>query len=1090
MNIIKVTQNNIRKLYLNKSPKILNLQLKRCYIYLTLGMRIITFIISFIFAISIQAADKPKLIVQNGHTQGIKSVAISPDNKILASCGEVIKLWDIESGKEINTLSGHSKAVTGLAFNKKGTLLASGSWDGYLILWNVKDGSVRKKINIKSTAFNIFFNEKEDIIISNGNANLRLWNIQSGKEITDRKEDIQELPSDEKTVKNRILRYSTDGKYLCEVKKTSKTKLSQGTSSSSENLYQIGSPQSAVSPDKETIAVTHHREIEFFDIESGELKFTLKGHDGLISSIAFSPDGDFLVSSADDSLIILWNIGSEKEVFRLKGHTGAINRAAISKYIVSASEDRTAKLWDLKTGKLLKTFEGHSAKIFDVSFSPDMSSLAVGSYDNKIKIFELSSGRTKLLSGHYNVVEAVAYSPDGKTLASGSRHNTIRLWNTEDYNNFNTILGHNDDISKICFADNGNLLLSLSKDGELRLWNTKTSYMIRKFSDNTTGNSSMAVSPDGLLVAAGQGNRATDVAVNMYNVLSGDLERKFYWRGSRINALSFSRNGSQLAAASAYGDINIWDVKSGHRIANLNAHSDIVHDMDYSSDGKVFASAGSDGYIKLWDTEKWQLRDSLFHEAEVTSIDFSTDGKILAGGSADGRIKIWDVERGILLATLISLNEDDWAVISPNGKFDASNGGMELLHYVQNNRPVPLGAFFEKLYVPGLLEDIFALGRAPAIETPIDLQNRIKMPPSIKFLSPGLTQTFSEKDVNVSVEISDEGGGIDEVRLFQNGKLVEERPLSLKPKRGNKSVQDFEISLLPGMNIISITAVNSERTENRKDYALEYISSKAPSLLASSDMYIFTVGINEYENSSYNLNYGRPDALAFGEKLGKGAEQIYGNIYRYELYDNQAVKKNIDSVFRQIIANSKPSDTFIFYYAGHGKIINEDIPAQSEYYLILHDITRMYSNTEEFDKKGISANNLKEYCRKVKAQKQMVVLDACHSGSAVEQFAVRGSIEEKAIMQLSRSAGIVILASSGSEQVAIEFSHLGHGVFTYALIKGMSGDADNGDGKLTVRELDSYLNDKVPELTRKFRSRKQYPNSRAEGNDFPIVIIE
>jgi len=116
-------------------------------------------------------------------------------------------------------------------------------------------------------------------------------------------------------------------------------------------------------------------------------------------------------------------------------------------------------------------------------------------------------------------------------------------------------------------------------------------------------------------------------------------------------------------------------------------------------------------------------------------------------------------------------------------------------------------------------------------------------------------------------------------------------------------------------------------------------------------------------------------------------------------------------------------------------------------------------------------------------------LDACHSGGAVDDFAFRGSVKEKAIKQLSRSAGIVILASAGSEQVSTEFNQLGHGVFTYALLKGLDGEADNGDGKITVRELDAYLNDKVPELTEKYRGKKQYPNSRAEGNDFPVAIV-
>jgi len=139
--------------------------------------------------------------------------------------------------------------------------------------------------------------------------------------------------------------------------------------------------------------------------------------------------------------------------------------------------------------------------------------------------------------------------------------------------------------------------------------------------------------------------------------------------------------------------------------------------------------------------------------------------------------------------------------------------------------------------------------------------------------------------------------------------------------------------------------------------------------------------------------------------------------------------------------------------------------------------------------KGISAAQLKAFCTSIKAQKQLVVLDACQSGGAVASFATRGASEERAIMQLARSAGTILLASTGTEQFATEFSALSHGVFTYALLKGLDGDADGGnpkDGKITVKELEAYLNDQVPELTKKYRGTAQYPNSYARGQDFPL----
>jgi uncharacterized caspase-like protein len=119
-------------------------------------------------------------------------------------------------------------------------------------------------------------------------------------------------------------------------------------------------------------------------------------------------------------------------------------------------------------------------------------------------------------------------------------------------------------------------------------------------------------------------------------------------------------------------------------------------------------------------------------------------------------------------------------------------------------------------------------------------------------------------------------------------------------------------------------------------------------------------------------------------------------------------------------------------------------------------------------------------------------MDACQSGGMVNYLAARGVKEERAIAQLARSTGTYWFTASGSEQYATEFQELGHGLFTYALLKGLEGEADglNQDGKITINELSSYLNDKVPSLSEKHKGQVQYPNTYGFGQDFPIVIVK
>jgi uncharacterized caspase-like protein len=139
---------------------------------------------------------------------------------------------------------------------------------------------------------------------------------------------------------------------------------------------------------------------------------------------------------------------------------------------------------------------------------------------------------------------------------------------------------------------------------------------------------------------------------------------------------------------------------------------------------------------------------------------------------------------------------------------------------------------------------------------------------------------------------------------------------------------------------------------------------------------------------------------------------------------------------------------------------------------------------------AIDASVLQEKLKNIRALKQLIIMDACQSGGSVELLATRGASEEKAIAQLSRSAGIHVMASAGSDQFATEFAELGHGLFTYLLLKALQGDADGApkDGKVTIYELKSYLDDQVPEMTRKLKGKPQYPYTFSRGQDFPVAV--
>jgi len=185
----------------------------------------------------------------------------------------------------------------------------------------------------------------------------------------------------------------------------------------------------------------------------------------------------------------------------------------------------------------------------------------------------------------------------------------------------------------------------------------------------------------------------------------------------------------------------------------------------------------------------------------------------------------------------------------------------------------------------------------------------------------------------------------------------------------------------------------------------------------------------------------------------------------------------------ELASKMNEEDVFIFFYAGHGSMVDD------KFYFIPSGSLRLY-DANALGKDAIEASLLQDKFKNIQALKQLIVMDACQSGGSVELLATRGASEEKAIAQLSRSAGIHVMASAGSEQFATEFAELGHGLFTYVLIKALSGEADGApkDGKVTIYELKSYIDDQVPEMTRKLKGKPQYPYTFSRGQDFPIVI--
>jgi WD40 repeat protein/tetratricopeptide (TPR) repeat protein len=415
---------------------------------------------------------------------------------------------------------------------------------------------------------------------------------------------------------------------------------------------------------------------------------TLKGHEGWVNSVGFSPDGKQLASGSEDKTIKIWDVTTGKVLNTLKGHEGWVNSVGFSpdgKQLASGSGDKTIKIWDVTTGKVLNTLKGHEDSVWSVGFSPDGKQLASGSGDKTIKIWDVTTGKVlNTLKGHESWVYSVGFSPDGKQLASGSGDTTIKIWDVTTGKVLNTLKGHEDSVFSAGFSPDGKKLASGSEDKTIKIWDVTTGKILNTLPSERYANKghqssvrSVGFSPDGQQLASG----SRDKTIKIWDVTTGKVLNTLKGHESLVNSVEFSPDGQQLASGSRDKTIKIWNVTTGkvlntlpsERYAN-KGHEGYVDSVGFSPDGKQLASGSGDKTIKIWDVTTGKVLNTLKgHEGSVISVGFSPNGKKLASGSYDKTIKIWDVTTGKVLKTL--KGHESWVLsvgFSPDGKKLAS----------------------------------------------------------------------------------------------------------------------------------------------------------------------------------------------------------------------------------------------------------------------------------------------------------------------------------------------------------------------------------------------------------------------------------
>jgi len=553
------------------------------------------------------------------------AAAFSSDGKQLATgdAKGVIRIWDVKAGEEAaveseqpaKTLTGHDKAVTGLAFTKD-ALISAGA-DKKAIVWDLAAGKPNMTFTEHGAAIGALAVNAGGKSVATGDADgaILVWDTGGKKQ--------QTLKAAGPVAD---LAFAADGKQLASVS-------------------------------AETDLGTVVGVVRLWNLESGsELHRAVHGA-GLFA-VAFRPKSDVVVTAGKDHAVRAWDVKSGKETLAIPGHFGWVNALAFTPNgatLATSSYDNTIKLWDWDELTRTDVLDGHKDGTLALAFSADNRILASGGRDGVVKFWDAGTGALLEQWQAKQPVTALAFAPDEKQLRLA-----VGTWGDADnlkllevrfelrqlfLKELHDLKGHGQAITTLTFSKSGALATG-SGDGTAILWDVAagTSKHVLK---GERGVSAVAFAPAGASLATG------DVAghVKLWDVAAGKpLARKAPDMGvheGSINGLAFLNDDFGLVSAGADHVMKLWTWKqeeSPNVLRVYRSHQQPISTLAWLGGGQ-FATASWDRSVKLWDIREWGLGDERFtflgHASPVRSLAVSPNRQIIASGGSDGSIRLW-----------------------------------------------------------------------------------------------------------------------------------------------------------------------------------------------------------------------------------------------------------------------------------------------------------------------------------------------------------------------------------------------------------------------------------------------------------------
>ena len=1076
-----------------------------------------------ILAVGLSPATPPVLLATLPET--VSALALSPDGNLLAasrgtlmgSSGKEVVLLDTTTGQETRRLTGHEGNVFALAFSPDGALLASAAQIDTAAMLNGPFSALRNQ------------------------EALRLWRVQDGS-----------LIADERNQRNRngspFLRGSLDFAQSSSAQPgESGLRLAMALWDEAARLYEVdGAGRTKAGAKSLRLLNT----LEGRGLSPRQLKASDQNGRLMVSDARprIAPKDSYLTPTEirrEFGKDADWNEDRTKRIATLYGGQG-----------FSATVQK-ASLWNLKTGRLEQVLDWQRGSTSELGLD------AQGRFTSVAPLFPQTIMIAPLKT---RMVREATADADGQVTL---RHFSYEPWDGKPDDIFipipaggtPTVSPPSADLPKHAGAYGTDLITQSPS----QRWTVVAGVPIQAAKDAATSNLSPRVFVQQRLADGSQNSRYDIGMPGIVRAMTVSADDRTLWVSGTAKGLPFNSGHEawllainlsdgaivrqwplapgitvDVIAAHPTGDmaitnggtnLSVWDRGQAERKYFVKGSIDLrpLRGMGMSADAKSIAASDTTGWTLMWDwpdgaepKPRWarQLASPAPH-----LITFMAANQRIAAGASDGSVRLLSSQDGGEVARMIRFDNDEWITITPEGYFVASQDGDRLVNVRMNGKVYGIDQFYDVFYRPDIVErKLTGMPIAPLIT--VTLEDALRQPP------PGVTLTLQQdaytagQKVALRLKVDALGGGVGEVRVLHNGKLVDvlnravfrtglaggesaasasgpamtaqvqsnaraeqavtralrlavqsEQDQASAPKVLQQLASEVEVELVAGENIFSVVGFNGAGNLNARPVTRTVIAKGTAPL---PRIFVLAVGIDAFMNANAapTLTNGVKDstdiAAAFKERMGatyKGSPVVVRL-----LQGQQATRAGLDAALAKLEQEVRAGDMLVWFVASHGTLDNN-----AHYGVVLQDW-----DGREREASLFSTRDILEATRRIKAFNQLVILDTCHAGGA--SSLVRGLYDAR-LAVLARNMGLHIFASASATEEALD-GFQGNGLFTHTLLKGLrTAEADkNADRLLTVSELGDYARRETMRLSRSIKL-SQEPLLMNFGKDVTVYAI-